>query len=716
MHGSRAAAPLDPPAMSPHAVDLSNSDRIRVVVRCRPRKKSEAATSFVTCENDGCVSIQTSADRPRKEYHFDYVAGGDSTQELLYAQAGRPVVDCALTGFHGTIFAYGQTGTGKTWSTSGPPGAKSTSVPDARGVIPRACEAIFEHIAENSCDTLTFKARASYLEIYNEKIRDLLADPKHPPPPARHGSIAANKGIYLRETASGEVLVEGGRRWVNVATEEQCIAVLSSGVANRAVGSTAMNAESSRSHAIFTIEISQTSAETMKERVSQLHLVDLAGSERQKSTQAQGDRLKESNEINKSLTSLGNVIQALVDSAQKNGRKHIPYRDSKLTFLLKDALGGNSKTCLIATISPAEGSLSETASTLEFAQRCSAIKTAATINENLTSDVQELQEEVRRLRKLVHDLEDSGQIEAGMSKRMSVKRPEPQLTVIPLLPGRVNVPSRPSGQAVEQAASERAIADEESSRAERLQLITAGALAREEAVKLDLQEAQLRSTELSRRQEANISALRSVVELRDGELRELRDGSWTRDSGVRRLRREIELTKVQRDNHPEIARLSHELTQTRAKGPRGDGGDSRRFEDQLKLLARELEAALVENGTLRELATPRAGGSTDAPFAAHRGRDEGGKSGPPQHSMGRRGASAAVPPSAAAAAVAPFEVPGVTFARQASMMRGEKLMDLLSTLRVSVHNLEETITTATNTPRSVASPTSPMSPVGREVR
>jgi hypothetical protein len=704
----------------PHAeVDLSSSDSIRVVVRCRPRKQCESAESSVRCRDDGCITIRTAPGRPEKEYNFDYVAGDASTQELIYKQAGRPIVDCVLAGFHGTIFAYGQTGTGKTWSTTGPPGAGRGGVSDSRGVIPRACEAIFEHIAANSDDSVSFKVRASYLEIYNERIRDLLSDPKKTSSSPKAGSRGGgSKGLFLRELVSGEVVVEGGRKWVDVSTEEACVDVLAAGVVNRSVGATAMNAESSRSHAIFTLEVSQTSTETMKQRVSQLHLVDLAGSERQKSTQAEGDRLRESNEINKSLSSLGNVIQALIDAVSNPG-KHIPYRDSKLTFLLKDALGGNSKTCLIATVSPAEASISETTSTLEFAKRCSAIKNTATINENLTSDVKELQEEVRRLRALVHDLEDSGQIAAGLTKRHSIKRPQAEYCIVSVLDGAVDVkPSLITSQE-NKAATGRACREEENARAERLELITADALAREEMVKLSLRAAELRCDDLQKlvvRQEKTTAALCAVIELRDGELQELRDGSWTRDSGVRRLRREIELTKIQRDNHPELARLSIALSESKALAHSIGKDEKHRFEEQLAVLTRELEAALVENGALRELATPR---SADAKLSL----------GPPFKSGGGKGStcSKARPASQLSVVLLKSRIfipPGGDsqytvdkvktgsagdLVRRASIMRGDKLKDLLSTLRASVHNLEESITCATNTPRSITSPN--MSPV-----
>lgn len=682
--------------------DLSNSDRIRVVVRCRPRKPSESfADTSIDIPNASTVFIQTAPGRPKKEYKFDYVADGDSTQEQIFEQAGRPVVDCVTAGFHGTIFAYGQTGTGKTWSTNGPPGATRDDTPDFRGVIPRACEAIFHHLSKLQSDEISYKVRASYLEIYNEKIRDLLADPNKPPNSPYGCGARANKGIFLREAASGEVLVEGGRLWQNVTSEEECVQVLGSGVRNRAVASTAMNSESSRSHAIFTIEVTQVSSETMKERVSQLHLVDLAGSERQKSTLAQGDRLKESNEINKSLTSLGNVIQALVDAAQKpSGQSHIPYRDSKLTFLLKDALGGNSKTCLIATMSPAEASLAETASTLEFAKRCSAIKNAAKINENLTSNVKELQDEVRRLRAFVQDFQQSGHIPtAAMEKRLSITPKE--YPIVEILPHAV-VAIEPSQHP--EVAAQRVRIEEETARAERLQAIVADTLAREEAVKADHRQLESRFEQMESllsSQGESLTALQGIIELREGELKEIRSGDWNRDAGIRRLRREIELTKVQRDNNPEVARLALELSQTKAATSEDAEIAGAKLEEQLRILTRELEAALIENGELRELATPRGGPVTGMPFMdTGSSASELSSIADEESSHGKKGDAFSMVRLDCTNIKPVIDLPS-TAVPKTLHQRGAKLNDLLSTLRSSVHNLEESITTHTQTPRSI---------------
>jgi Kinesin motor domain len=667
------------------AIDISNSDRVRVAVRCRSPLASESVGNpAVHCIDDESISVQTALGRPTRDFKFDFVSDNTCTQEMMFEQAGRPVVECAMSGFNGTIFAYGQTGSGKTYTMTGPTAATCKDAVDERGVVPRACEAIFEHVAAYTSAEVTFKVSASYLEIYNEKIRDLLVDQKQQQREQRERMertsassvklpvrVMCNKGIYLRETASGEILVEGGRLWIDVTNERECIKAMLKGSASRTVGKTAMNCESSRSHAIFTIAITQTSTVTMKQRVSQLHLVDLAGSERQKSTQATGERLKESNEINKSLTSLGNVIQALVDVAtmKGNSNRHIPYRDSKLTFLLKDALGGNSKTCLIATVSPSKSSLSETWSTLEFAKRCSAIKNVATINEDLTSDIKELQDEVRRLRTMVKRLEiknasmvsRSGSChltnngcsmpsspsrgndndeslhireELGNEKSLAeeeakradeealraneeAKRADMEAIRADQLEKKAAEEFERANKAEMRASKETELASAEASRAERLQMIAADALSREETGKKIMRQATKRNdefAELVERQEKTISAVRDVVQLRDTALKEFHTKTWSKDSAIRRLRQEIELIKIQRDNHPEIARLSMELSKSKANLKSLDKcfmekktQEQRSLQDQLDLLTKELETSLVENGALRGMNTPRSG-------------------------------------------------------------------------------------------------------------
>jgi hypothetical protein len=277
-----------------------------------------------------------------------------------------------------------------------------------RGLLPRVLEYIFGSIAEAEGapgSAVRFTCKASYLEIYNERVYDLLA------PEAAGGgagagasSSAASKepqSLQVRESAIRGVYVDGMTdRFVGTAAEAK--AIMRQGVANRHTAATAMNRESSRSHSVFTLSIEANekvpSDGTVRTRFSQFHLIDLAGSERQKLTGASGDRLREAGQINKSLSALGNVIAALTDVM--NGRKdrHVPYRDSKLTWLLKDSLGGNSKTVLIATVSPGDDCFAETLSTLKFAARVKLIKNDAVINEDAVGSVAELQGLLKALR------------------------------------------------------------------------------------------------------------------------------------------------------------------------------------------------------------------------------------------------------------------------------------------------------------------------------
>jgi hypothetical protein len=237
--------------------------------------------------------------------------------------------------------------------------------PELRGIIPNAFEHIFSHI-KHAPESVKFLVRASYMEIYNEDIRDLL-NPK------------ANR-LELKERADTGVYVKDLSSFV-IKDVAEMNRLMDAGHKNRSVGATLMNERSSRSHSIFTItvEASETGPDGQDHiRVGKLNLVDLAGSERQSKTGATGDRLKEATKINLSLSALGNVISALVDGKSS----HIPYRDSKLTRLLQDSLGGNSKTLMIATVSPASYNYEETLSTLRYANRAKNIKNKPKINED----------------------------------------------------------------------------------------------------------------------------------------------------------------------------------------------------------------------------------------------------------------------------------------------------------------------------------------------
>jgi kinesin family protein 3/17 len=298
-----------------------NEETVKVVVRCRPLNSTEKADGrerIVTMDTQmGTVVVKQpgATSEPPKSFTFDMVFDETSRQEVIYQKTAMPIVDSVLEGFNGTIFAYGQTGTGKTFSMEG-----VNDPPELRGIIPRAFMQVFEQIAARAGEATEFLVRASYLEIYNEEVRDLLA------------KNAVNK-LELKEDPNTGVYVRDLTSYV-VKSVKECDKLRDFGANNRHVGATKMNADSSRSHSIYTITVESCETDTKGEphiRMGKLNLVDLAGSERQSKTAAEGERLKEATKINLSLSALGNCISALVDGKSK----HIPYRDSKLTRLLQ---------------------------------------------------------------------------------------------------------------------------------------------------------------------------------------------------------------------------------------------------------------------------------------------------------------------------------------------------------------------------------------------
>ncbi|PAV65703.1 hypothetical protein WR25_19662 isoform B, partial [Diploscapter pachys] len=316
-------------------------------------------------------------DEPTKDFTFDAIYDENSKQLDLYDETFRDLVESVLNGYNGTIFAYGQTGTGKTYTMEG-----IASNADQRGVIYNCFEHIFNHIANSR--NQQYLVRASYLEIYQEEIRDLLCKD-------------VGKKLELKERPDAGVYVKDLQAFVTNSVDA-IQKVMAAGNANRSVGRTNMNEHSSRSHAIFiiTVECAETGPDGESHiRVGRLNLVDLAGSERQAKTGATGERFKEATKINLSLSALGNVISSLVDGKSS----HIPYRDSKLTRLLQDSLGGNSKTVMVACIGPASYNYDETLGTLRYANRAKNIKNKPKINEDPKDALlRQFQEEIQRLR------------------------------------------------------------------------------------------------------------------------------------------------------------------------------------------------------------------------------------------------------------------------------------------------------------------------------
>ena len=412
-HATRKKHAPPPPPLSPfqHTTPFA-----QVVVRVRPPLRRETAHPRVYAPAVACAPCGRSltltedaslaaggppSDDPALLYAthrftFDAVHGPDDDQEDVYAASARPSVAAALAGYNAAIIAYGQTGAGKTHTMEGAPSGP------ARGIVPRAVEDAFAGIEADAAAASRFLVRASYLQIYNEVVSDLLR-------PER-------TNLLIREDARRGVYVEGLSEWV-VRSPAEVAALMERGRSVRATGATKMNELSSRSHAVLTIVIERcaggsgdgasasrppsghttTTPPSRAVKVGKLHLVDLAGSERVAITGATGQRLAESKRINASLSALGNVIAALTS---RGPRPHIPYRDSKLTRLLEDSLGGNCVTTLVATVSPSACAFPESLSTLKFATRAKTVVNAPRVNEDADSRtlLRRYEAELRRLR------------------------------------------------------------------------------------------------------------------------------------------------------------------------------------------------------------------------------------------------------------------------------------------------------------------------------
>ncbi|XP_053121421.1 chromosome-associated kinesin KIF4-like [Hemicordylus capensis] len=336
---------------------------VKVVLRCRPLVPKEISEGCQICLSfvHGEQQVVLGHD---KAFTYDYVFDPSAEQEEVFNTSVAPLVKGIFKGYNATVLAYGQTGSGKTYSMGGAYTASQDDDP-AVGVIPRVIKLLFQQMREKT--EWQFSLKVSYLEVYNEDILDLLA-------PARERSST----ISIREDPKEGIKIVGLTEH-EVTSAQETVHCLEQGNNSRTVAATAMNTQSSRSHAIFTILIEQKSKSNSNSSFrSKLHLVDLAGSERQKKTKAEGDRLREGININKGLLCLGNVISALGDESKKGS--FIPYRDSKLTRLLQDSLGGNSHTLMIACVSPADSNLEETLNTLRYADRARKIKNKPVVN------------------------------------------------------------------------------------------------------------------------------------------------------------------------------------------------------------------------------------------------------------------------------------------------------------------------------------------------
>ncbi|KAF9436472.1 hypothetical protein BGZ76_003903 [Entomortierella beljakovae] len=339
------------------------SNNIKVVCRFRPQNSleiREGGQPVVNFDDNG-QSVKVESKEYPGAFTFDRVFHWETKQKDVFDYSISSIVDDVINGYNGTVFAYGQTGSGKTFTMMGP----SIDDEESKGIIPRIVDQIFASIIA-SPSTMEYTVKVSYMEIYMEKIRDLL-NPVNDNLPIHEEK---NRGVYVK-----------GLFEVYVSAISEIHEVMRRGGNNRMVAYTNMNAESSRSHSIFVVTISQKNMVDGSVKSGKLYLVDLAGSEKVGKTGASGQTLEEAKKINKSLSALGMVINSLTDGKST----HIPYRDSKLTRILQESLGGNSRTTLIINCSPSSYNDAETVSTLRFGVRAKSIKNKAKINQELSA-------------------------------------------------------------------------------------------------------------------------------------------------------------------------------------------------------------------------------------------------------------------------------------------------------------------------------------------
>jgi len=363
---------------------------VKVVCRIRPENKVEKESGCKPCVTftDTSISIECAENGKsgKNSFSFDRIFGPNSLQIDVFNFAAKPVIQGVLNGFNGTIFAYGQTGSGKSWTMEGP----SIEDDKNKGIIPRMMDTVFEGMM-NASENIEFQIKVSYVEIYMEKIRDLIDNRKS------NLEVKADrvKGIFIQDATE-----------VYVSSHEEMLDVMKIGSNNRAVAATRMNGNSSRSHSVFILSIFQKDIKTDSTSTGKLYFCDLAGSEKVGKTDVKGQQLEEAKMINKSLTALGMVIKALTDKKIT----HVPYRDSKLTRLLQESLGGNSQTTLIITGTMNGYNAPETLSTFRFGNRAKSIQNKAKANversaKELLVDLEKAEDKIKKQNKLIAALQ-----------------------------------------------------------------------------------------------------------------------------------------------------------------------------------------------------------------------------------------------------------------------------------------------------------------------
>lgn len=355
----------------------NETSNVRVVCRVRPQNAKEVNSGGSICVRLSTTAIECKSDEGVYNFTFDRVFGPESTQIEVFNYTAIPMINDVLCGYNATIFAYGQTASGKTFTMEG----SDIRDENARGIIPRTVEALFAGVSEAD-ENIEFTFKVSYVEIYMEKIRDLLDVHR------------VKNNLAVREDKLKGIYIAGVTEEY-VTSQDELLTFMAVGAENRATAATGMNEGSSRSHSVFTITVNQRDVSNATSRSGKLVLVDLAGSEMVRKTNASGQQLEEAKTINKSLSALGQVIMALTDDKVS----HVPYRDSKLTRILQDSLGGNSKTVLIVACSPHSYNANETISTLRFGTRAKTIENKVTVNQ--VRSVEELEELLARAERAI---------------------------------------------------------------------------------------------------------------------------------------------------------------------------------------------------------------------------------------------------------------------------------------------------------------------------